>query len=200
MNAKKILLSLTPWLVFSLLAERHGSHAAALAALVSAIVAAAIMFRNRGTAGFKIIDVAGVISFTVLAVVAFVSSDSVDRHIADYGRGGTTLLLGLVMLGSVLAIPFTEQYARELVPQQYWGSPVFRGINRRLSVAWAMVALVAGIGHSYAGYRLSQGDLPIGLRLGLNWGVPLVLGLCALAYTKRLSSDDAAPVDAPSAA
>ncbi len=191
MNSKKILLSLIPWLAFSLLAEFHESHAAGVAAAVSAAIAAGIAIANRGTAGFKIIDVAGVGCFTSLAVVAFAADASVNNRIADYGRGGTTILLGLIMLGSLVVMPFTAQYARESVPEAYWDSPVFRSVNEKISTAWGLVALISGIGHTYAGYRLAHDDLPVGLRLALNWGVPILLGLRALAYTRRLASDDA---------
>jgi hypothetical protein len=190
MNSKKIMLSLIPWLAFSLLAEFHESHAAGIAAAASAVIAAGIAIANRGSAGFKIIDVAGIVCFTGLAIVAFAADATVNKHIVDYGRGGTTILLGAIMLGSLLVTPFTAQYAREVVPAAYWKSPVFRSVNEKLSVAWGLVALISGIGHTYAGYRLSHNDLPVGLRLLLNWGVPVVLGLRALAYTRKITSDD----------
>jgi hypothetical protein len=188
MNAKHVLLSLFPWMAFSLLALLPGDHAAAIAAGASAVLAAGIAVRNRGTAGYKLIDVAGVVCFAGLTVVAALSSASVDGRIADYGRGGSTLLLGLIMVGSVLVTPFTEQFAREVAPRSVWGSPVFRAVNRRLSLVWGGVALVAGVGHTYAGYRVDHGGLPVVLRLALNWGLPIVLGLKALDYTNRITA------------
>jgi hypothetical protein len=36
-------------------------------------------------------------------------------------------------------LPFTEQYARESVPEQFWSSPRFKAVNRQLTTMWACV-------------------------------------------------------------
>ena len=64
------------------------------------------------------------------------------KHIVDYGRGVCALILAVIMLGSLLVVPFTEQYAREQVPPAYWHSPVFRVLNRRISAAFGLAVLV----------------------------------------------------------
>jgi F0F1-type ATP synthase membrane subunit a len=97
------------------------------------------------------------------------------------------------MLGSLLFVPFTEQYARESVPPEYWHSPLFRVINRHISAAFAVAILVMAASHFYSGYRESQHDLSQRLNLLLNWAVPIVVILAAIRYTSRITSDSAQP-------
>ena len=42
-------------------------------------------------------------------------------------------------------MPFTEQFARESVPQAQWSSPTFKKINRVLSAAWGVAIFAVGI-------------------------------------------------------
>jgi uncharacterized membrane protein len=54
-------------------------------------------------------------------------------------------LLAIVLASLATGRPFTLQYARERVPEQYWHAPLFLNINRRLTWAWAgaFAAMVA---------------------------------------------------------
>ena len=55
-------------------------------------------------------------------------------------------VIAAVALGSLLAFtPFTDQYARESVPRQYWDSPLSRRTNRILTVMWGGVFLVTAL-------------------------------------------------------
>jgi hypothetical protein len=121
-----------------------------------------------------------------------VGTEAIRSDVANYGRGGSTLVLALVMLGSVLLLPFTEQYARESVPRQYWGSPVFRSVNRRISAAWGLAVTVIGAGHLLAGDLQAGGHSSLVVKLVLNWVVPAGLALAAMTYTKHVVGPDAA--------
>jgi hypothetical protein len=190
MNAKKMLMSLVPWVLFTVVVERKGSGSAAFAALAAAAVAAVLVAKARET-GIKILDVAGVGTFLALGMVALTGDAAVRGQVSEYGRGIAALVLAAVMLGSVLVVPFTEQYARESVPSQYWGSPVFRSVNRHLSAAWGLAALVSGGSHLLAGHLQASGHDTMAVRLLLNWAVPAVLGLAAMGYTKRIAGSSA---------
>jgi hypothetical protein len=50
--------------------------------------------------------------------------------------GGVAIVIGAVILLLVPVIPFTEQYAKQSVPREEWGSPTFKRVNHGLSVAW----------------------------------------------------------------
>ena len=56
-----------------------------------------------------------------------------------------------MILVTLPVMPFTEQYARETVPREYWHTPEFRSINRRISAAWGGVVAVMAVSHAVAG-------------------------------------------------
>ena len=191
MNPKKMLTSLVPWAVYSVLVERVGAHAAGYAALLAAVLALVLVIKDRAH-GVKLIDAAGVGTFAILSAIAFMGSEATRVDIAHYGRGISTLVLGLIMLGSVLVLPFTEQYARESVPRQYWGSPVFKSVNRRISAVWGGVVVAMACGHLLSGHLEATGNQTSGTNLILNWGIPVALALWAIKFTNRVTSDDTA--------
>jgi hypothetical protein len=92
--------------------------------------------------------------------------------------------LALVMPGSLLVVPFTEQYARESVLRQYWHSPVFRAVNRRISAVFGLAVLAAAACHLYAGYLGAHADLTHAANLALNWVIPVLAILAAINYTR----------------
>jgi hypothetical protein len=198
MNAKKMFLSLIPWVLFSVMIERRGANAAGFAALAATVLALWLAAKDRESSGFKVIDLAGIATFGVLAVSCFVGGDRVTGWVADYGRGTATGVLAFVMLASAVTVPFTEQYARESVPREYWHSPVFRAVNRRISAVWGAVVAVTACGHLAAGAldpatSPNSGSRPLDLLL--NWVVPVVLVLFAINFTRR-AADNAGRADA----
>jgi hypothetical protein len=196
MNSNKMYLSLIPWAAFSVIINRRGADAAAIAALAAAGLSLFFVVRESQKGGVKIIDVAGVATFGVLAFIGFSGGHSVTNWIADYGRGTAAIALAAIMLVSSITVPFTEQYARESVPRQYWGSTAFRSVNRRISALWGGAAAVMGVGHLLAG-RLDPASNPVTgarpLDLILNWALPIALILFAVNRTKQIS--DAAGSD-----
>ena len=201
MDSKKMFLSLIPWVLFSVVVNRRGADAAAIAALGAAALSLVFLFKDAATSGIKIIDVTGVITFGALGAWGLIGGASVDDWLADDARGGAAIVLAVIMLGSVLTVPFTEQYARESVPQEYWHSPVFRSVNRKISALWGVVVLVMGCGHLLAGVidpvtNPLPGARPVDLLL--NWVVPIGLILLAVKGTQKLSA--AAGHDRPASA
>jgi hypothetical protein len=193
-NTKNFFLSFLPWVAFSVLATRHGAHGAVAACLVA--TGLSIWFAVKDSRGsqsgrIKLIDATGIATFGIMTVVAALGSTTMQNHVIDFGRGGATFVLGAVMLGSVLFVPFTEQYARESVPQEYWQSPVFRSVNRRISAAWGAAVLMMAAGHLLAGAidpasAPKSGARPIDLLC--NWVIPVLLVLWAINYTKKVSA------------
>jgi hypothetical protein len=196
MRSNKMFLSLIPWVLFSVIINRRGADAAAIAALAAAGLSLFFLIRDSQTSGVKIIDVTGVATFGALAFIGFSGGQSVTDWIADYGRGTAALLLAAIMLVSAITVPFTEQYAREAVPREDWTSPLFRAVNRKISALWGAVAAVMGAGHLLAG-RLDPASNPVaGARpvdLILNWALPIALILFAVNRSKQIS--DAAGSD-----
>jgi hypothetical protein len=200
MKSKSLFISLIPWVLFTLIAGRLGSNLVGLAAVIAAVAVVGIIIRSRrerttdGThPSLKIIDVSGVVTFAVIAVLAFTGSDSLRAHLADYGRGGCAVVLALVMFASLLVMPFTEQYARESTPREVWNSPVFHAVNRRISAVFGVVVLAMAASHIYSGYLEAHNELSRRENLVLNWAIPIVLILLALKFVDRVTGENTTP-------
>jgi hypothetical protein len=48
-------------------------------------------------------------------------------------------VLAVMALGSLVFVPFTEQYARQSAPQHEWEKSAFRSTNRVLTLMWGLV-------------------------------------------------------------
>jgi hypothetical protein len=100
-------------------------------------------------------------------------------------------------------MPFTEEYARQTVPREYWGSPTFKKINRVLSAAWGAAIVVIGA----AGVLVTVLDAHAGDTarnnvedLVLNWVVPIAVIWAMIKFTAtypdrvdRAAGDPVAP-------
>ena len=84
-------------------------------------------------------------------------------------------------------MPFTEQYARERVSREYWGTPTFKKVNRVLSLAWAVRNRRSSGWSSMAVAFLderagSTSDTSL-LDLILNWVVPIAILVFMVRFT-----------------
>ncbi|GAA3610192.1 hypothetical protein [Microlunatus ginsengisoli] len=191
MNPKNLVLAFSPLVLFTAGGYLLGPPLVGWAALASAVLALLILIAGLRN-GVKLITAASVVTFGGLAAVALLGGPTGRWFVDVFGSAVAALLIGLMMLVSVGTVPFTEQYARAVVPREHWGSPEFKAINTKISLAWAGV--VTGIGLSRLAYGLlvaASGD-QVGtlLRLGLSWAVPCVLVVAGLRYTQRLAGDD----------
>jgi hypothetical protein len=189
MSSNKMFYSLIPWAVFTVVSAHGGTKFVAPAALIATVLAFGVAVFNTRGSSLKIIDASGVLTFAAITVIAFVSDDSVRHHLVDYGRGGAALILAAVMFGSLLFMPFTEQYARESVPEQYWHSPVFRAVNRKITAIWGTAILIMAGGHLLSGHLEAAGELHRRTNLTLNWIIPVLLVLGALKLTTQVTAD-----------
>jgi hypothetical protein len=195
MKSSKMFISLIPWILFTVIAGHAGADFVGWAAAVAGVMTLGIAIKGMTDqtadgrrSGLKVIDVAGIMTFGVMTALAFTGSHSLRQDIVDYGRGACALILAIVMLGSLLIMPFTEQYAREMTPRAYWHSPVFRTFNRHISAAFGLAVLVMAAGHFYSGYLESHGGITTAANLILNWVIPVGVILVALKYIDRVRS------------
>jgi hypothetical protein len=192
MNTKQILLGFLPWIAFSAISTRVGPGAVGMAALVALVLAAFLLARSvaRGES-VKLIEITAVATFAVMGAWALVDPAS-DAFLASYGRGVAALFLAVVIALSLAGTSFTEQYARESTPREYWDSPQFHAINRRISAAWAGAVAVMGVGHLISGVIAANAAEYGGYLafrpydLVLNWLVPGALILLTVRYTRRV--------------
>lgn len=191
MNAKMMLLGFAPWIIFSVVAERAGADHVALAAILAFVVALGLTVYETLRSGWKVLDVAGVVTFGIITVIGLVGDDQVDEALVNFGRGGSTFVLAAIMAISAFTIPFTEQYARQSVDKSLWDSPYFRAKNKRISLMWAEVIFAIAVSHIIAGVLTSSQDLAGShpANLVLNWVIPIVLIVFAIKRTRAIADE-----------
>jgi hypothetical protein len=162
-----LYVALVPWVLFTLLAQHSTLK---VAAVISLIVATGIMIRSITQGGLKLLELGAVIAFLGFAVVAFAADHATGLWLARYSRAIAAALLALIAFGSLLFSPFTEQYARDSVPRQFWGSATFKATNRRLTTMWACVFTAMVPFHVLAGVIDKRPT-----NILFNWVVPIGL-------------------------
>ena len=203
MSPLKFVLGFLPWIAFSFAAQRLAANGVAWAALLAVGMSLVSVIAARRKNGPKILNVGSLVLFGLIAVVGFVGGPDVDRWLFEWGRPLVGVVLGLYVLVTVPVMPFTEEYARQTTPRQYWGSPTFKKINRVLSAAWG-VAIVAMGAASLVVTALDAHATDTGsnylVDLLLNWVVPIAIiwGMIKFtaAYPDRVSNaahPDASP-------
>jgi hypothetical protein len=192
MKPTNLLLGLAPWILFTVIAGNVGAGGVGLAALVAFLGSVILAVRGARETGVNIIDAAGVVTFGLLTVVGLAADHHTQQLLVDYGRGGAALVLATVMLVSVATVPFTEQFARPNVDPRYWGSPVFRAVNRRISLLWSGLIYAMAICHMTSGYLSDHGENPRNLLL--NWAVPVLVVVVGLKQTERIAEGRITPV------
>jgi hypothetical protein len=139
-----ILISFLPFLLF-LLFFALMRLVTPVAGLVGAFVVSSLLslrMRQRGES-VKILEIGSLILSGVLTAYTVVAAlrwtVATVRLAVDGG------LLAIFLVSLAIRRPFTLQYARERVPAQFWGSPVFPATSVTISAVWvaAFAVLVA---------------------------------------------------------
>jgi hypothetical protein len=201
MSMKQVFVGFVPWIVFTLVATRVGPGAVGVACVLAFVVAVGLVVRSVSRGGSpKLLEVVGAVVFLVLGAVAF-AVPAVDGFLSGYGRAVAAAILAATIFVLLPVMPFTEQYAREGVPREYWHTPEFRSVNRRISAAWGGAIAVMAVSHAVAGtFEAPDAGgrlLHRPVDLVFNWVVPALVLWAAARCTQRAS---AAATDAPAAA
>jgi hypothetical protein len=180
-----IFIALIPWLLFSVLARFVDVDVAAGVGLVASIgIAAAGVTAGKP----KILELGAVAGFVVLTGISLALSPDAADTFGLYARGVAAGMLSLIAFGSLLFTPFTEQYARDVVPASAWNSPRFKAANRELTTLWGGVFAAMVPCHIVAGSLDTTRD-----NLIFNWVLPVLLVLWAMKRSEAVA-------DAPVAA
>ena len=179
-----IIIGLVPWFLFTIIAEHGTLKIAAIAAAVIAVVVCLYSARAGGRP--KMIELAAVATFIVFTVIAFTADPSVTHWLTRYARAIAAGVLAVLVFGSLLFVPFTEEYARQAVPREHWNSPRFKEVNRRLTVMWGGIFAVMTVSHVIAGEVDHRGTNII-----FNWVIPIALVLWGVKQSG--ASESAAP-------
>jgi hypothetical protein len=162
-----IFIALVPWLIFTVLVQHTSLK---LGSLVALVVAAGIALPGLRAGRPKMLELGAVITFVAFAIAAFAVDHQTATDLARYARGIAAAGLAVIAFVSLLFVPFTEQYAREQVPEQFWGSQQFKSVNRRLTAMWGLIFAAMVPFHILAG-ALDR----TGTNVLLNWVVPILL-------------------------
>ncbi|MEJ2865381.1 hypothetical protein [Actinomycetospora flava] len=198
MSFLKTLSGFAPWIVFTLTASRLGPGAVGVACLLALAVAVGLIAREmiKGESP-KLLEVSAAVVFLALGIVAF-AVPGVDAFLAGYGRALAAAALAAIIFATLPVMPFTEQYARESVPREFWHTERFRSINRRISAVWGAVIVGMAVSHTVAGTFDAPGA-GAGFRptdLVFNWVVPGLLIWAAIAFTHKTQAAAKADHDA----
>jgi hypothetical protein len=174
-----IYLAFIPWVVFTLVAQHSTLKLAAVGALLASGLIAA---RSVRAGSAKVLELGAVLAFVAFTVVAFTADPATGAVVDRYARAIAAGLLATIAFGSLLVVPFTEQYARESVPQRLWSSPQFKQINRKLTTMWGLVFAAMVPAHVIAGAVDTHRA-----NLIFNWAIPIALVIWAAKRTARVS-------------
>ena len=174
-----IYLAFIPWIVFTLVAQHSTLKLAAIGALLTSVMIAA---RSARAGGPKLLELGAVLAFVGFTAVAFIADPATAAFMDRYARAIAAGLLSLIAFGSLLVVPFTEQYARESVPRQLWSSPHFKQINRQLTTMWALVFAAMVPAHVIAGALDTHRA-----NLIFNWAIPIALVIWAAKRTTAVT-------------
>jgi hypothetical protein len=110
-------------------------------------IAVLIVIRGRASGGsVKILEIGAFPLFAALAVFTSVTRFDWDvmsvRLVVDAG------LLVVILASLAIGQPFTMQYAREQVARELWDHPLFKSINRDITLAWAAAFVVLVAAHA----------------------------------------------------
>jgi hypothetical protein len=181
-HSGSIFMAFAPWVVFTVLAQHTSLKLASIAALAGAVV---IAWPGIQAGKPKALEVGAIAGFIVFLIASLVLSHHDGTEVARYARGIAAGMLGLIALGSLMFTPFTEQYAREKVPEQYWNSPRFHAMNRKFTLIWAGVFFAMIPFHIVAGAIDTKPAEII-----CNWIIPAGLVIFGMKQMQAGSADD----------
>jgi hypothetical protein len=134
----QVLVGFAPWIAWWVLAANNTYRQAALVALVLAVGLQIWGFTHGREP--KILDLASIGWFVIIEIVAFTASAT---DLAHYAQPASNAALTLIVLTTILiGRPFTEEYARETVPKEYWETETFKSTTRTIAWVWFLALLV----------------------------------------------------------
>lgn len=130
------LSGIAPWALFSLFSTPGRFEEAVCVALGLTLLM--LWVGSRRGISIHSLEVFGVMFFAILAVVGLTASDGTIRWLELWAGELTNVALALFAYATlILRRPFTVAYAKELAPQEYWGTSLFLHINYAISAVWA---------------------------------------------------------------
>lgn len=162
-----------PWIIFWVVAGPSSWEYASGGALLAALI---LLLPSSDRGSVKLLDVVSVVFFGALTIAGLVLDRDQLDWLEDYSQAISSGALAIVVLGSLAAVPFTEQYAREQAPREVWATPLFKQVNRVLTLVWGVVFALSAI----LGVIAQQVDSGTDW---LNWIIPIALIVGGFKFT-----------------
>ena len=181
-----ILSGFVPWIVYWVLVGNVPFTAAVLVALVVAVLAL-IVSRLRGT-GANSLEIGAIATFSVLAVLTFVLSQTfMERWIQTLSSAGILLV---ALIGVLAGKPFVREFAEVDQPAEVVKSDLFGRITTM--VTWIWVGAFAGMTLSSAIPPIVQHDASLldtttAVSFVCYWVIPFVLMGAAVLASRVLT-------------
>jgi hypothetical protein len=186
LSALSIVSGFLPWIAFTFIAQRLAADGVAWSALIAVAMTVVALVWDRARRSPSQLNLYSMVLFVVMAVAGFVGGHEVDRWLFEWGRPLVGVVLGLTILATAYARPFTAGYAKQSTPREYWTSPLFLRINRTLSAVWGVAITALGTA-SVAVAALDAWavgtDSPYLVDLALNWVLPIAVIVWAVRFT-----------------
>lgn len=138
-----MLTGFLPWIIFWVVSSPSTWEVAAVGALIAAVIVA--VPDSRGAGGVKLLDLGSIAFFALISVLAVFLDRRDLSWLEDWAQVISTGVLALIAFASLMFTPFTEQYARDSTPPELWDSPVFKKINRGLTLGWGIAFTLVAI-------------------------------------------------------
>lgn len=137
---KQIILGFLPWILFSAI---YGKSAHEI--LISILIASAVMIKTEWRTLKKgyVLPWGTVVFFIFMFLFAVVFKNT---WVINNARGLSNAILALIAWTSlIISKPFTLQYAREQVPQQFWSNPGFIKVNQIITAVWGSIFVFSAL-------------------------------------------------------
>jgi uncharacterized membrane protein len=145
----RLVVGFLPWIILAVLGSRWFLLSLVLA-LATSTVTTVRQFRNRS---LKILDT---VTFAFFLFVAIGVIGFRWMVLGIYMSLLVNVTLMAIAWGSLLAgVPFTIQYAREQVAQEFWHTPLFIRINQSITAVWGLDFFLSAL---VSLYRHETGD------------------------------------------
>ncbi|MEV6564987.1 hypothetical protein [Streptomyces kronopolitis] len=174
------VIGMSPWIAMSVLVGPGRFELAVGIALALAVVIVIIGRVREPGSSFKILEVADVVFFAVMAVIGLFASAGTHRWLENYSGEISNIALLAIALGSMaVRVPFTLQYAREQVPRERWDDPAFLRTNYYITGAWGAAFGVAAISGAIGDLVLHNSH-----NLWTGWVIQIAAIILALQFTQ----------------
>ncbi|WP_338673211.1 hypothetical protein V1460_09055 [Streptomyces sp. SCSIO 30461] len=174
------VVGMAPWILFAVLSGPGRFEIAVLISLGISIVFVVLGRLLHPGTSFKILEVADVVFFAVLAIIGATASEGTHQWLETYADEVANVALAVIAFGSMAArVPFTVQYAREQVDRQYWDTPAFMRTNYLITAVWGLIFLTAAVSGGVGDLVIREPD-----NIWTSWIVPILAIIIAIRFTE----------------